>query len=51
MTLIPIRLYINERGIVEVELGLGRGKKLHDHREDMKKRDAERDIRREMRRG
>lgn len=39
MTLIPLKVYFNDRGRAKVELGLGRGKKLHDKRETEKKRD------------
>lgn len=38
-TVIPLRIYFNDRGRAKVELGLGRGKKLHDKRETEKKRD------------
>ena len=48
LTVIPIQVYLNDRGLVKVEIGLGRGKKLHDRRSDMKKRDAERDINRAL---
>ena len=48
LTLIPLMVYLNERGLVKVEIGLGRGKKLHDKRSDMKKKDADRAIRRAM---
>ena len=41
-TLVPISLYFNERGIAKLELGMARGKKLADKREDAKKRDWER---------
>ena len=40
LTLVPLRMYFNVRGIAKVELGLCKGKKLHDKREDLKKRDA-----------
>ncbi len=43
MTLIPLKVYFNERGRAKVELGLGRGKKLHDKRETEKKRDWDRE--------
>jgi SsrA-binding protein len=46
-TLVPLRLYF-KRGKVKVELGLARGKKLYDKREDLAKRDAQRDIERSM---
>jgi SsrA-binding protein len=49
MTLIPLRLYFNPRGVAKVELGLARGKKLHDKRETEKARDWARDKARLMR--
>lgn len=42
--LVPLELYFNEDGRVKLSLGLGRGKKLYDKREDMAKRDIQRDI-------
>jgi SsrA-binding protein len=47
LTLVPLKLYF-KRGKVKVALGLGRGKKLHDKRETVKKRQDERDIRRTL---
>jgi SsrA-binding protein len=49
MTLVPLKLYFNARGIAKVELGLAKGKKLHDKRETEKTRDWERQKRRLMR--
>jgi SsrA-binding protein len=49
MTLVPLKLYFNPRGIAKVELGLAKGKKLHDKRDTMKKRDWERQKGRLMR--
>ncbi len=46
MTLIPLRLYFNERGFVKIELALCRGKKMYDRRRDLKRREAELEIRR-----
>lgn len=46
LTLIPLKLYFNKRGIAKIELALVRGKKLHDKRETIKKRDIEREMRR-----
>jgi SsrA-binding protein len=43
MTLVPLKLYFNERGRAKVELGLARGKKLHDKRETEKKRSWDRE--------
>ncbi len=49
MTLIPLKLYFNRRGIAKVELGVGRGKKHYDKRESDKKRDWDRQKARLMR--
>jgi SsrA-binding protein len=49
MTIVPLRLYFNARGIAKIQLALGRGKKLHDKRESEKKRDWSREISRLMR--
>ena len=43
MTLVPLKLYFNEKGRAKVELALARGKKLHDKRETEKKRSWERE--------
>src|SRR6476661_3282018 len=47
-TVIPLRLYINEKGRAKIELGLARSKQLHDRRRDIADRDAPRDIAREL---
>jgi len=47
MTAIPVSLYF-KNGRVKVEIALGRGKKLYDHRDDMKRRAEERDMEREF---
>ena len=47
--LIPTKLYFNDRGIVKVEIALGKGKKIYDKREAIKKRDIERDLSRVLR--
>ena len=39
MTIVPLKLYFNERGMAKVEIALAQGKKLHDKRETEKKRD------------
>jgi len=44
LTLIPLRVYLR-RGRVKVEIGLGRGKRAHDKRETIKRRDIERETR------
>ncbi len=48
-TVIPLKIYFNERGRAKVELGLGRGKKLHDKRETEKSRDWDREKARLLR--
>ena len=50
LTLIPTRLYF-KNGRVKLELALARGKKIHDKRDDVAKRDADREVARAMRRG
>jgi len=45
LTLVPLQLYLH-RGRVKVELGVGKGKKLYDKRESIKKRDLDREARR-----
>ena len=42
LTLVPLRMYINDRGRAKVELAVARGKKNYDKRHDIAKRDAER---------
>ncbi|NUM79779.1 SsrA-binding protein SmpB [bacterium] len=49
MTLIPLSIYFNERNRVKVQLAVARGKKLHDKRESIAKRDAARSLQREFR--
>ena len=49
MTLVPLRLYFNPKGIAKLELGIAKGKKLHDKRETEKQRDWQRDKARLMR--
>lgn len=49
LTLVPLRVYFTERGIAKCVMGLCKGKKLHDKRETLKKKDSQRDIERAMR--
>ncbi|HHY13792.1 MAG TPA: SsrA-binding protein SmpB [Thermoanaerobacterales bacterium] len=44
--IVPLRVYVNERGFVKIEIALAKGKKLYDKRHDIAKRDAERELRR-----
>jgi SsrA-binding protein len=45
-TIVPLRIFFNENGMAKIEIGLGKGKKLHDKRETIKERDVQRDIKR-----
>jgi SsrA-binding protein len=45
-TIVPLRLFLNEKSLVKLEIGLGKGKKLHDKRESIKQRDTEREMKR-----
>ena len=47
-TLIPLRIFFNEKNLAKVEIGLGKGKKLHDKRDTIKKRDIEREMKRHL---
>jgi SsrA-binding protein len=49
MTVVPLKIYFNDRGRAKVELALARGKKLHDKRETAKKRDWSREKARLLR--
>jgi SsrA-binding protein len=48
LTIVPYRIFENERGLIKVEVVLGRGKKLHDKRDTIKNRDIEREISRTL---
>ncbi len=48
-TLVPLKMYFNERNLVKVELGLARGKKMHDKRATIADRDHKRDVERALR--
>ncbi len=48
LTIVPLRMYITGRGHAKLELGLARGKQLHDRRRDIAERDARREVEREL---
>lgn len=50
LTLVPLRLYINDKGKAKLELAVARGKKEHDKRDSIAKRDADRRMQQAMRR-
>lgn len=45
-TLVPLRIYFNEKALVKMEIGLAKGKKLHDKRETIRQKDVEREMKR-----
>lgn len=47
-TIVPLKIYFNEKGKVKMEIGLAKGKKLHDKREAIRNRDVEREIRKHL---
>lgn len=49
LALIPLKVYINSRGLVKLQLGVAQGKKNYDKRNDMAKKEANRRIQKEMR--
>ena len=48
-TIIPVRLYLNEKGMAKLEIALAKGKKIHDNREAVAERDWQRDKARLLR--
>lgn len=44
LTLVPVRLFINDRGYAKLEIALARGKKMHDKRDSIRERDAKREL-------
>ena len=48
LTLIPVRIYTNEKGLAKLEIALARGKKNYDKRESIKERDDKREMDRHM---
>jgi len=48
LTLIPLKVYFNDRGFVKLELGLCKGRKLYDKRESIKRRETDLEMRRAM---
>jgi SsrA-binding protein len=45
-SIVPLNMFINDKGIAKLEIGLGKGKKLHDKRDSIKSRDVDREIKR-----
>ena len=48
LTIVPLRMFINEKGFAKLEIALAKGKKLFDKREDIKRKDTEREFSRKL---
>mgnify|MGYP002640824957 FL=1 len=48
LTIVPLKIYFNDKGRVKLEIGIGKGKKLHDKRQSIKDRESKRQIDRAM---
>ena len=48
LTLVPVSLFINNKGLAKLEIALAKGKKIHDKREYLKKKDAKRELERRL---
>jgi SsrA-binding protein len=48
LTIVPYRIFINEKGLIKMEIALAKGKKIHDKRESIKSRDIDRDMKRNI---
>jgi SsrA-binding protein len=44
LTIIPLRMFVNDRGLAKVEIALGKGKKIYDKRESLKEKDEKREM-------
>ena len=49
-TIVPLQIFFNENGWAKIEIGLGKGKQLHDKRESIKERDTKKEIQRYLKR-
>ena len=47
-TIVPVRLYLNDRGFAKLEIALAQGKKVHDKRKTIKEKDVKRDVERQV---
>lgn len=48
LTIVPLKMFLTDKGIAKLEIGLAKGKKLHDKRETLKQKDDKRDMDRAM---
>ena len=51
LTVVPLQMYINEKGLAKIDIAIARGKKLYDKRDDMSKKDADRKMERWLKGG
>jgi SsrA-binding protein len=47
-SIVPVRIFVNERGLIKMDVALARGKKVYDKRESIKKKDRKRDLERNL---
>lgn len=45
-TIVPLKIFISEKGLAKMEIGLGKGKKIYDKRDSIKARESDRDVKR-----
>ena len=45
-TIVPLRIFFNDKNLAKIEIGLAKGKKMHDKRESIKQKDVDRDLKR-----
>jgi SsrA-binding protein len=45
-TIVPLKIFFNEKGYAKMDIGLGKGKQVHDKRDTIKKRESDRELRR-----
>ena len=48
LTIVPVKLFINDKGFAKLNIALAKGKKSYDKRDDIKKRDIEREMNRKF---
>ncbi len=49
-TLVPLKIFTNDKNLIKIEIGLAKGKKLYDKRESIKQKDQDRDLKRYLKR-
>ena len=48
LTIVPYRVFLNDKGLIKMEIALSKGKKIHDKKNSIKERDIDRDMKREI---